>query len=83
MTNTILTYAQIKAILAAEYTTVIEDREYTPWFMDSITDLEEEMDCECELWEEPDSEQFEEDNIIPFPSYYWEPTNTATSGRAA
>ncbi|MDC7246838.1 MAG: hypothetical protein PQJ35_00700 [Sphaerochaetaceae bacterium] len=44
MTNTILTNAEIEAVLTTEYITVVEEREYTPWFLDSIADLEDEMD---------------------------------------
>ena len=65
MTNTIMTDAEIKAVLDAEYTIVIEEREYTPSFLDSIEDLEAE------------------DNIIPFPSFDFDPTDPASSALAA
>ena len=56
----ILTNAEIEKILAAEYTTVVEEREYTPWFLDSIEELEAEMACLFEVADE-DNCQEEED----------------------
>lgn len=75
MTNIIMTNAEIEAIYELEYTEPISYREEVPAFLDSITDLEDELDYACESWNEP--EVVNDDNIIPFPNTIFDPTDPA------
>ena len=56
-------------------------QEYTPAYLDSVEELEDEMAYECEAWSAYESEEVE--NIIPFPSFNWNPTDPATSALVA
>jgi hypothetical protein len=56
------------------------EKEYTPFFLESIEDIQDEMDYSCESWDETDEVA---DNIIPFPNTTWEPTDPASSALAA